>query len=118
MALMKCPECGKEISDKAKSCPNCGCPIIQGITRTTITGKKIPIVCPKCYSKNCEWITEEIVYQKGKPAVTKSRYTPNLNPLHPFTIVNKKEKIVKKATSDKTLTIKKIKCNACGKIFS
>ena len=27
MALIKCPECGKEISDKAASCPNCGCPI-------------------------------------------------------------------------------------------
>lgn len=24
MALVKCPECGKEISDKASSCPNCG----------------------------------------------------------------------------------------------
>lgn len=27
MALIKCPECGKEISDKALSCPNCGMPI-------------------------------------------------------------------------------------------
>lgn len=27
MALIKCPECGKEISDKASSCPNCGYPI-------------------------------------------------------------------------------------------
>lgn len=27
MALIKCPECHKEISDKAISCPNCGCPI-------------------------------------------------------------------------------------------
>lgn len=27
MALIKCPECGKEISDKAKTCINCGCPI-------------------------------------------------------------------------------------------
>lgn len=26
MALIKCKECGKEISDKAKICPNCGCP--------------------------------------------------------------------------------------------
>lgn len=26
MALVKCPECGKEISDKASSCTNCGCP--------------------------------------------------------------------------------------------
>ena len=27
MALIKCPECGKEVSDKAKACPNCGYPI-------------------------------------------------------------------------------------------
>jgi hypothetical protein len=26
MALIKCPECGKEISDKAASCPHCGIP--------------------------------------------------------------------------------------------
>lgn len=26
MALIKCTECGKEFSDKAPSCPNCGCP--------------------------------------------------------------------------------------------
>lgn len=24
MALIKCPECGKEVSDKAVTCPNCG----------------------------------------------------------------------------------------------
>lgn len=24
MAMIKCPECGKEISDKARNCPNCG----------------------------------------------------------------------------------------------
>lgn len=27
MALVKCPECGKEISDMAQSCPNCGRPL-------------------------------------------------------------------------------------------
>lgn len=27
MALIKCPECGKEISEKAKACPNCGLPL-------------------------------------------------------------------------------------------
>lgn len=27
MALIKCPECEKDVSDKAPSCPNCGCPI-------------------------------------------------------------------------------------------
>jgi DNA-directed RNA polymerase subunit RPC12/RpoP len=27
MALIKCPECGKEISDNANKCPNCGNPM-------------------------------------------------------------------------------------------
>ena len=27
MALIKCKECGKEISDKATTCIHCGCPI-------------------------------------------------------------------------------------------
>lgn len=27
MSLIECPECGKEISDKANSCPNCGYPL-------------------------------------------------------------------------------------------
>ena len=29
MALIKCSECGKEISDKATACPSCGFPIPQ-----------------------------------------------------------------------------------------
>ena len=31
MALIKCPECGREISDRALSCPNCGYPISQDL---------------------------------------------------------------------------------------
>lgn len=27
MALIRCAECGKEISDKAKTCIHCGCPL-------------------------------------------------------------------------------------------
>jgi len=40
MALIKCPECGKEISDKAVSCPNCGSPINVG-TYIPVTFKRI-----------------------------------------------------------------------------
>ena len=35
MALITCPECGKEISDRAPACIHCGCPIAS----TTIQGK-------------------------------------------------------------------------------
>lgn len=27
MALSRCPDCGKDVSDQANSCPNCGHPI-------------------------------------------------------------------------------------------
>jgi len=29
MALEKCPECGKEISSNAESCPHCGAPTLN-----------------------------------------------------------------------------------------
>ena len=29
MALITCPECGREVSDRAKTCPNCGFPITK-----------------------------------------------------------------------------------------
>lgn len=31
MALIKCEECGKEISDRANACPSCGNPINKSI---------------------------------------------------------------------------------------
>lgn len=31
MALINCPECNKEISDKVKSCPHCGYLLIEDI---------------------------------------------------------------------------------------
>lgn len=37
MAIITCPECGKEISDQATSCPNCGYPIKE---TTQINAKK------------------------------------------------------------------------------
>lgn len=29
MALLTCPDCGNKVSDKAASCPSCGCPITE-----------------------------------------------------------------------------------------
>jgi len=31
MALINCPECGRQVSDQAKNCPDCGYPINEEI---------------------------------------------------------------------------------------
>lgn len=33
MALIKCPECGKEVSDLASTCPNCGFPLERTVAK-------------------------------------------------------------------------------------
>lgn len=83
----------------------------NGIYRVSFSGKKTKIYCPRCRSSNCSWYAE----QKVVPGKTKTRYTANLNPFHPFTLVNKKEKVVRKERYE---TVKKIMCNDCGHIFS
>lgn len=45
MALIKCPECGKEISDKATACINCGCPIDKNDGATK--ANQASSTCPK-----------------------------------------------------------------------
>lgn len=37
MALINCPECSKEISDKVKSCPNCGFPFDDALSQNEET---------------------------------------------------------------------------------
>lgn len=182
MALIKCPECGRNISDKASCCPGCGCPASEfqkiegaketskgsvslddlyesargnkdlmidklqrvsgcdfetssylinkylndksteknaktvptkefsGIYKRTMLGEMLQIHCPKCGSENCSHYYE----QKIKPGKTKASYSVNLNPLKPFTLINKKEKVVKK---DKVVSEHKYVCNVCGKVF-
>ena len=183
MALIKCPECGKEISDKAKMCIGCGFPLdeymkddkkddivvesgkegegskrtssspysciclkcgkenlitkdycaycgnkllnqkierdlsyptkkeFHGIYKYNFWGQKSEVYCPRCGSENCQYFTTE----KFVPGKTKTTYKANINPLKPFTLVNKKEKVI---SQDKTVTEKQIICNDCGRIFS
>jgi len=39
MAIIKCLECGKDISNKALSCPNCGVPLNENISDDIISSK-------------------------------------------------------------------------------
>lgn len=40
MALIKCPECGKEISSKSKNCIHCGFPLKHSTSKCLIDGKE------------------------------------------------------------------------------
>lgn len=40
MALIKCIECGNEISNKAEVCPNCGCPVSDTVKEKIIKKRK------------------------------------------------------------------------------
>ena len=51
MAIIKCPECGRQISDKAPVCPNCGVEIAGKITKCTQCGETYfsnQAYCPNC----------------------------------------------------------------------
>jgi ribosomal protein S27AE len=57
MALINCPECDKQISDKAQNCPGCGMPIIRNEPEEYLA-------CPKCKSK--ELHSEKSGFSGGK----------------------------------------------------
>ena len=55
MALIKCPDCGKEVSDKAQACIHCGCPIASNdvvveakngyqVVLVSVGGNKIAVI--------------------------------------------------------------------------
>ncbi len=60
MALIKCPECGKEISDNANKCPNCGNPMYVkkkhsplGIVSAVMCGISILFPTPEYIYDTC-----------------------------------------------------------------
>ncbi len=69
MALIQCPECGKEISDQAISCPNCGFPINKSSKLCPDCSSEVPseaTICPKCgFPFNNELHESELEPQKG-----------------------------------------------------
>lgn len=69
--------------------------------------------CPRCGSTHFQYAGQQIY--GARPEKTKTRYTANLNPLRPFTLVNKKEKVVKKARSG--YAVDEFICLNCGNRF-
>lgn len=60
MALVQCPDCGRQVSNRAKTCPDCACPIDEVLTeqrdaerreRVAKTREMVDeeeVDCPKC----------------------------------------------------------------------
>jgi predicted RNA-binding Zn-ribbon protein involved in translation (DUF1610 family) len=48
--LIKCNDCGKDVSKNASACPNCGCPINR------VENKNTP-KCPSCGATNFQKIS-------------------------------------------------------------
>ena len=59
MALIKCSECGKEISDKAKACIHCGCPIEKQNIKYIEQGCILCTSCGQHYYRNSPEIPKE-----------------------------------------------------------
>ena len=76
MALIKCNECGKEVSDQAETCPSCGYPIAKQVQKQLDMEK---------YSK----ITLDTNEKSGKKIAQKLYYVLLLNniPCNPFPVL-------------------------------
>jgi len=85
MALMKCPECGNKISDKAEFCIQCGCPI-SSISELKVQHEQLKVQgkilkqqkkefnsmakCPRCGSTSLSGNKKGFGLMKGAIGVT------------------------------------------------
>jgi len=59
MALVRCPECGAEVSDAAPQCPKCGRPLLAKAAAPATTKLNIQgSVCPACGNRYSSKHTE------------------------------------------------------------
>lgn len=64
MAIIKCPECGHNVSDKAPTCPSCGVKIVGKIVKCSACGEvyfKDQQLCPHCHITNQQYEKDEEV---------------------------------------------------------
>ena len=76
MALIKCPECGHSVSDKAPSCPNCGYPLafINEIEHSVIEHDGVELATDLLETSPTEAIEENIVAYQDKTKINTPFY--------------------------------------------
>ena len=81
MAMIKCPECGREISDKAKKCVHCGKILIEDKPAAKICsdcGKENPIDVTECIHCGCPFEEEKVIEPAQVQATTEIKPKKNL----------------------------------------
>ena len=85
MAIIKCPECGHPVSDKAPTCPTCGVEIAGKITTCTNCGTAYFSnlnMCPNCHCPNPRSVATPSV-----PTTQKGATTPPVPTIQPDTVI-------------------------------
>ncbi|EFN91372.1 hypothetical protein HMPREF9018_0761 [Prevotella amnii CRIS 21A-A] len=107
--IIKCPECGHQVSDKAPICPNCGVEIAGNIIKCFHCGKlyiKEEKQCPFCHYVRKEKDLQSSVNVNDKEQEDNIEVKPNIN-----LIVNRRELDIqrKRSISKEVTKIKKTK---------
>ena len=75
MAIIKCPECNHDISDKAPVCPCCGAPIAGHVVTCPVCGKVYfsnQAECPQCHHVTSEKVAGQTLGQEAAQAVVQT----------------------------------------------
>lgn len=76
MAIVKCKECGAEVSDQAKACPKCGAPPPKETSRLSIAlAGIVGITVLSCIVK-----TDEAATERGEKAAAQARAAEAMTP--------------------------------------
>ena len=115
MALIKCEECGREISDKAAACIHCGCPISKSDSVNSNNTERKEFVKKQStnefFDKNTGRLTVEfdaVVSNKSKESTINNIYIKELNKNVEILVPNNikaNEKIWKKIDNNSKCTL-------------
>jgi hypothetical protein len=108
LALIKCSECGREISDKASSCPHCGCPVagIEELVDKSVSEKEAS-----------EEKRDELKPETNKSAEPKPRKKKKLSKKGIIVIIVAAVVIVAAAIAYYVLTMDSRNYNSAKKLF-
>lgn len=116
MAIIKCPECGHQISDKAPTCPHCGVEIAGKITKCPNCGQTYfneETTCPFCHAtdkvSNSDGKIRQIASDNSEIGLQNDTKTDSaLSSQKQTSLPQKTDKVNKQGSDDK-------KCNKSSK---